>query len=277
MVKFNKIGKKLAIALVLFILLLINIVIIPHKTKADCIDRSSYIVMDAKGKTILKGYNEHMKLPMASTTKIMTALIVIENCKMDEKVKIPAQAVGIEGSSIYLRAGEIFTVQELLYGLMLRSGNDASVALAIHVAKSVENFAEIMNIRAEAMGLINTHFTNPNGLHNDNHYTTAYDLCYISCIAMQDPTFRKIASTKMVKVCEGESTRYFKNKNKLLYSYEGSNGIKTGFTKKAGRCLVASATRDNITMVSVVLNRGAMWQECSDLLDFGFANFSKAN
>lgn len=274
MVKFIKISKKLAIALVFISLLLINIFLIPHKTTADCIDRSSYIVMDTKGKTILKGYNEHMRLPMASTTKIMTALIVIENCKMDEKVKIPAKAVGIEGSSIYLREGEIFTVQELLYGLMLRSGNDASVALAIHVAKDVESFVEIMNIRAEAMGIKNTHFTNPNGLHNDNHYTTAYDLGYISCIAMQDPIFRKIASTKTVRVCQGESTRLFKNKNKLLYSYEGCNGLKTGFTKKAGRCLVASATRNGKTLVSVVLNRGAMWQECSDLLDFGFAKFS---
>lgn len=274
MVKFNKFSKKLAIALVFLILLALNFLIIPQNKAAYAIDRSSYIVMEAKSKLILKGYNENMRLPMASTTKIMTALIVIENCKMDEKVKIPAQAVGVEGSSIYLREGEIFTVEELLYGLMLRSGNDASVALALYVAGSVENFAAMMNIRAEAMGLKDTHFINPNGLHNDNHYTSAYDLCYISCEAMQNPTFRKIVSTKFVKVSQGESTRYFKNKNKLLHLYEGGNGIKTGFTKKAGRCLVASAKKEGITMVSVVLNRPSMWEECSDLLDFGFANFS---
>ncbi|NLL56822.1 MAG: D-alanyl-D-alanine carboxypeptidase [Clostridiales bacterium] len=274
MVQSYKIGKKLVVALALLALVVLNLIMIPNKKPSYAADRSSYIVMEANSKTVLKGYNEHLRLPMASTTKIMTALIVIENCKMDEKVKIPPQAVGIEGSSIYLRQGEVFTVEELLYGLMLRSGNDASVALSIHVAKNVENFAKIMNVRAQAMGLKDTNFTNPSGLHDDNHYTSAYDLCYMSCVAMQNPIFRKICSTKMITVNKGESTRYFKNKNKMLNSYQGSNGIKTGYTKKAGRCLVASATKNDITMVSVVLNRGAMWQECANLLDFGFAKYS---
>lgn len=274
MEKYNRFSKKLVITLVFLTIIVINCMCIPSNKTAYALDKSSYIVMEAKGKKMLKGYNEYLRLPMASTTKIMTALIVVENCKMNEKVKIPAKAVGVEGSSIYLREGEVFTVEELLYGLMLRSGNDASVALALHLAESVENFAEMMNCRAVSMGLKDTHFTNPNGLHDDEHYTTAYDLCYISCVAMQNPLFRKIVSTKTIRVGEGESTRLFKNKNKLLYLYDGGNGIKTGFTKKAGRCLVASAKRDNLTMVSVVLNRGAMWEECSSLLNYGFANFS---
>jgi D-alanyl-D-alanine carboxypeptidase (penicillin-binding protein 5/6) len=245
--------------------------------KAYASDNSSYIVMEADKMEVLKSYNENAKLPMASTTKIMTALIVIENCKLDEKVTIPAQAVGIEGSSIYLREGEVLTVEELLYGLMLRSGNDSSVALALYVAGSVENFAIMMNIRAESMGLTNTHFVNPNGLHDDNHYTTSFDLGTIACVAMQNPIFRNIVGTKTTVIAEGESTRYLKNKNKILYNYEGGNGIKTGYTKKAGRCLVASAERNGVTMISVALNRSAMFEECSSLLDYAFENFSYDN
>lgn len=276
MVKYNKFGKGLVFALILLLTLTISIISIPVKNiKAAAYENSSFIVMEARSKKIIKGFNEHTSLPMASTTKVMTALIVIENCRMDEKVTVTKEAVGVEGSSIYLKEGEILTVEELLYGLMLRSGNDSSVALALHVAGSIENFAEIMNIRAQSMGLTDSHFVNPSGLHDPNHYTSAYDLCYISCEAMQNPIFRKIVSTKFITISKGESIRYFKNKNKMLYNYEGATGIKTGFTKKAGRCLVASANKNNTTMVSVVLNRGAMWAECSQLLDYGFDNFQK--
>lgn len=274
MVKYNKFSKRLVLALIAIIIIMLSFMIIPVKNAANATDNSSYIVMEASGKVILKGYNMNTRLPMASTTKVMTALVVVENCQMDEKVTITKESVGIEGSSIYLKEGEVFTVEELLYGLMLRSGNDASVALAIHVAGSVENFATIMNIRAESMGLTDTHFVNPNGLHDANHYTSSYDLCYISCEAMQNPTFRKIVGTKSVTIAKGESARFLKNKNKILSIYEGGNGIKTGYTKKAGRCLVASAERNNITMVSVVLNRGDMWTECSSLLSYGFENFT---
>lgn len=272
--KSHKSRKKLAFALILLLIISLSFLIIPRENKSYAADRSGYIVIDAKKRTVYKEYNEHLRLPMASTTKVMTALIVIENCKLDEKVKIPKQAVGIEGSSIYLKEGEELSVGELLYGLMLRSGNDAACALAIHVAGSVENFAEIMNIRAQAMKLTDSHFTNPSGLHDDNHYTTAYDLAVIACEAMKYAEFRKIVSTNFISVGKGENTRYFKNKNKMLHLYEGGNGIKTGFTKKAGRCLVSSATRDGVTMVSVVLNRPDMWNESVALLDYAFDNYS---
>lgn len=232
---------------------------------------SSYIVMDADTLRIFKSENEHLRLPMASTTKTMTALIVAENCIPDEVVTVPKAAVGIEGSSIYLKEGEKFTVKELLYGLMLRSGNDAATALALHVAGNVENFAAMMNIRAESMGLKNTHFTNPHGLHDKNHYTSAYDLCVIGCVAMKNPIFKEIVSTKFVSVGEGESKRFWSNKNKILSNFEGGNGIKTGFTKDAGRCLIASAERNGKMVVSVVLNRYDMFNDCARLMNEAFA------
>lgn len=274
MVKSDSNGKRLVFALI-FVIIIIFSTALPKEQPAYAYGTDSYVVMEASSRKVLKGYNENVSLPMASTTKIMTALIIIENCKMDEKVTIPAQAVGIEGSSIYLKAGEVLTVEELLYGLMLRSGNDASVALAVYLAGSVENFAEIMNIRAQDMGLSGTHFVNPNGLHDELHYTTAYELGLITCQAMKYPEFRKIVSTKFVAVSDGEGKRFFKNKNKMLDMYDGATGVKTGYTKKAGRCLVASAQRDSVTMISVVLNRGAMWEDCGELLDYGFENFSR--
>lgn len=231
---------------------------------------SSFICMRADTLRVFDAQNENMRLPMASTTKTMTALIAIENCLPDEIVTVPKAAVGIEGSSIYLREGEKLTVKELLYGLMLRSGNDAATALAIHIAGSVENFASVMNLRAESMGLSNTHFVNPHGLHDENHYTSAYDLCVIGCIAMQNPLFKEIVSTKFVTIGEGESRRFWSNKNKILSIYTGGNGIKTGFTKDAGRCLIASAERDGVTVVSVVLNRYDMFNDCMRLMDSAF-------
>ncbi len=231
---------------------------------------SSYICMRADTFEIFEQDNAHERLPMASTTKTMTALLVIENCVMEEIVTVPKEAVGVEGSSIYLREGDKYTVKELLYGLMLRSGNDAATALAIHTAGSVKNFADMMNCRAEIAGLKDTHFTNPHGLHDENHYTSAYDLCKLGCIAMKNAIFRQIVSTKKVVVGEGELRRVWSNKNKILFLYEGGNGIKTGFTKKAGRCLIASAERDGVTVVSVVLNRGDMFNDCMSLMDRAF-------
>lgn len=231
---------------------------------------SGSVVMDASNYTVLGGENFNVRMPMASTTKVMTALLVVENCLMDEKVTVPKEAVGVEGSSIYLKAGEVLTVKELLYGLMLRSGNDSAVTLAIYVAGSLDNFVAMMNERAKGLGLKNTNFCNPHGLHNDNHYTTCYDLCFISCYAMAYPEFKEVVGTSQTQVGKDESKRYFLNKNKILKLYDGGNGIKTGFTKKSGRCLVASAERENVLLVSVVLNHGDMWNDAMYLLDIGF-------
>ncbi len=217
--------------------------------------------------------NSDKKLPMASTTKIMTAITVIEHTKgLDKTVVIPDEAVGVEGSSIYLLRGEELSVRDLLYGLMLQSGNDCAVALAITVGGSVENFANMMNELAKQIGAYNTHFVNPHGLHDDDHYTTAYDLALISAYAMRNPVFKEIVGTKTYKTTwkDHDYGRVIVNKNKILSTFDGGNGIKTGFTKKAGRCLVSSAERDGRTLICVVLNCGPMFEECSALMNLAF-------
>lgn len=241
------------------------------ENRAYASSASSYAVIDISTGKILLSENADTRLPMASTTKIMTALLLIENCDPNETVEIDDRCVGVEGSSVYLRKGEKLTVNDLLYCLMLRSGNDSAVALALHMAESIEDFAEIMNIRAESIGLENTHFTNPHGLHDDNHYTSAHDLAVISAIAMNNPTFRKIVNTHSIVVGKGESARKLINKNKMLRLYPGANGVKTGFTKKSGRCLVSSATRNGKTLVCVVLNISDTYGKSAELLNKGFS------
>ncbi len=206
----------------------------------------------------------------ASTTKICTAITVIENySNLDLPVPIPDEAVGVEGSSLYLQHGEMLTVRDLLYGLMLQSGNDCAAALAIITGGSVRGFVKMMNETAEKAGAVNTNFVNPHGLHHDDHYTTARDLCAISYYAMKNPVFREIVATKRHRTPyhNHEYDRNFPNKNKILYNYEGGNGIKTGFTKKSGRCLVSSATRNGKTYICTVLNCGDMFEECMRLMD----------
>jgi D-alanyl-D-alanine carboxypeptidase (penicillin-binding protein 5/6) len=232
--------------------------------------RSAGIVMEATTFRVLQGTNIDARLPMASTTKAMTALVVIEHCDMEAVVTVPKAAVGIEGSSIYLREGEKLTVKELLYGLMLRSGNDAATALAIHAGGSVQGFVKMMNDKAAELGLKNTHFCNPHGLHDNNHYTSAYDLAVIASVGIQNPVFKEICSARHVRISgdNEESIRDLYNKNKILSMYSGGNGIKTGYTKKAGRCLIASSLRDNMQVVAVVLNTPDMWEECMRLMDY---------
>ena len=232
-------------------------------------------VMEATTGRILYAKNQSEKLPMASTTKIMTAITAIENCgDLDLRFEISPKAVGIEGTSLYLRKGETLTTRELLYGLMLISGNDASVAIGEHVGGGVKNFVEMMNKTAQKIGATNSHFDNTHGLDSKTHYTTAEDLARITSYAMQNPIFKEIVSTKNTKIVSGEGkTRYLKNKNRLLNSLQGCNGVKTGFTNDAGRCLVSSAERDGMTLVAVVLNCGPMFEECSSLLEKGFGEF----
>lgn len=219
---------------------------------------------------ILHCKNQNVKLPMASTTKIMTALIVIEDCDLDEVITVADEAVGTEGSSIYLKKGEKISVKDLLYGLMLRSGNDSAVALAIYHSGSTQKFAECMNERAKKAGATSTNFKNPSGLPDTEHYTTASDLCKIACEAMKNPIFRKIVSAKSYT---GEFRSYV-NKNKILKMVEGANGIKTGYTLKAGRCLVSSAKRDGMDVVSVVLNCPDMYERSKKLIENAFNKYS---
>lgn len=236
----------------------------------------SAVVMERSSNRVLFEQNADAHLPMASTTKIVTALTVINHANLDEVVEVSPKAVGIEGSSIYLRAGEHLTVRELLYGLMLRSGNDCAVALALHVAGSVEAFADMMNKTAQELGCVNSHFVNPHGLHDEQHYTTARDLATITCAALENADFQKIVATKSVRISnEGmEYDRALVNKNKLLTNFEDADGVKTGYTKKAGRCFVGSATRNGMQVVVVVLNCGPMFEETAEMLDVAFANYT---
>ena len=278
-VRFGRFGFLVEIVVVSFVftvLCVINNAAVVSDGGAEAASGSASIVMCADDGRVFFEENSHVRLPMASTTKTMTALLAIENCALDEIVIVPKEAVGVEGSSIYLKTGDKYTVKELLYGLMLRSGNDATVALAVHTAGSVDNFVKMMNYRAETLGLKDTHFVNPHGLHDKNHFTSAYDLCSLGCFAMQNDVFREIVSTKTARVGEGESARIWCNKNKILTLYEGGNGIKTGFTKNAGRCLIASAERNGVTVVSVVLNKGDMFNDCIDLMDRAFACIDSA-
>ena len=226
-------------------------------------------VMDSKFNRVFYKKNEHKKLPMASTTKIVTAITAIENYKdLDTKVRVDDCAIGIEGSSIYLKQGEMLSVRELLFGLMLRSGNDAATAIAYIVAGGIDEFAEMMNNLAIKIGAKNSHFTNPHGLDDEQHYTTAYDLALITSYALNNDIFADIVKTKTIKICEGEENyRYLVNKNKLLFDMDDCIGVKTGYTKKSGRCLVSATERDGMKVVCVVLNCGPMFEESKSMLN----------
>lgn len=231
------------------------------------------ILMEATTGKVLYAKNAHQQLPMASTTKIMTALLAIEHGDLDEMVTTDASAYGVEGSSMYLQLEETVSLRDLLYGLILASGNDAAVAIAVHIGHGVAQFANMMNQRAKALGAFNTNFVTPNGLPDPDHYTTAYDLACIAAAAMQNPTFREIVSTQYYRTSTGAVPRTFKNKNKILWNYEGGNGIKTGYTKAAGRCLVFAAERDGMQLVGVLLNCNDMFEEAEMLLDYGMEHY----
>lgn len=235
----------------------------------------SAIVIDKNTGKVLFEKNADEKLPIASTTKILTAITVIENIDdLFKTVSVPDCAIGVEGSSIYLEKGERLKVIDLLYGLMLQSGNDCAVALACLTSGSVENFARLMNIVAINAGATNSHFCNPHGLHEKNHYSTARDMSLISAYAMRNETFRKIVSTTNYVDCpyaDRGYNRIIKNKNKILTTLDGGNGIKTGYTKVAGRCLVSSAQRKNVEIICVVLSCGPMFEESCDLINKAFA------
>ncbi|MCT4618699.1 MAG: D-alanyl-D-alanine carboxypeptidase [Marinisporobacter sp.] len=260
----------------IFIFIVMSLFFTIHTTiaigQAMTISASSAIVMDVKTGRVLYKNNINDRKPMASTTKIMTALLGLEECSLDKNIKVPKNAVGVEGSSIYLNYDETLTMKDLVYGLMLRSGNDAAVAIATHVSGSVEKFACLMNERAKKIGANNTNFVNPHGLHHKDHYTTAYDLALITREALMNPKFKEIVKTKMW-VADREGFKYFHNKNKTLRQFEGGDGVKTGYTKVAGRCLVTSATRDGVQLVCVVLNDPNWFQDSYNLLDHAFNEY----
>lgn len=245
-----------------------------HSGQAKALPYSSSVVMEASTGRVLYSENADVRMYPASTTKILTALVVLENLPLGCKVEIAPQAVGTEGSSIYLRKGEVLTVEELLLGLMLRSGNDAACALAYAVSGNPDAFAALMNEKARACGAVNSNFVNPHGLHDENHYTTARDLALITAAAYRNADFRRIVSTKNAVIGGAEGKRYLSNKNKLLTSFDGANGVKTGYTTKSGRCLVGGAYRDGMQLISVVLNVYDMWNVSKNLLGRAFEEYS---
>ena len=245
-------------------------------TAADTPDAKASIVMDVNTGRVLSSYNSDLKLPMASTTKIMTTLLAIEYGNINDMVTISRKASIQEGSSIYLKEGEKIKLEDLLYGVMLRSGNDAAVAVAEHLCGNIENFSRLMNEKAMLIGAKNTNFKNPHGLPDDNHYATAYDLALITCYALKNEKFSQIVKTRKKTISGPPDTsweRVLQNKNKMLWQFNGGDGVKTGYTKKSGRCLVSSASRDGWQLVSVVLNCGDWWNYSSKLLNDGFNNY----
>ena len=238
------------------------------------VSAASAVLMERSSRHVLLDVNARTRMPMASTTKIMTALTALENCdELSRVIHIPKEAVGIEGSSIYLKTGEPLTMEQLLYALLLESANDAAAAIAIAIAGDIPAFADLMNKTAARLGLTDTHFTNPHGLDDEDHYTTAYDLALLACCAMDNPDFARIAGTYKVTIpLNGdEGTRVLINHNKLLKSYSGASGVKTGYTKRCGRCLVSAAERDGVSMIAVTLNAPDDWRDHTAMLDYGFS------
>ncbi len=231
------------------------------------------VVIEWTSRKILYGEGEHNKTFPASTTKILTALVVLDNLPLEGLIRIPKRAVGVEGSSLYLREGEVMSVHDLLFGMMLRSGNDAAMALAIAVSGNICDFAKKMNEKALECGAVNSNFVNPHGLHDKDHYTTAYDLALITAEAMKNAYFREMIALQRARIGIGENVRVIGNKNKMLHLYDGANGVKTGYTKNSGRCLVSSAKRQGMQLIAVVLNHGDMWGDSMRLLDYGFDHF----
>ena len=228
---------------------------VDYGLEAQDVNATSAIVIDANSKSLLLQKNCDEKRGMASTTKIMTALVAIENGRLDDIVEIHEKACGIEGSSVYLQIGERLTLNELLYCLMLESGNDAAVAIAIGVGNDLENFVRMMNEKATDLGLEHTHFANPHGLSDENHYTTARELAIITAEAMKHEIFREIVATKTKSVAYNgvENGRRLVNHNKMLFSYSDVVGVKTGYTDKDGKCLVSASLYGKATLITVTL------------------------
>jgi D-alanyl-D-alanine carboxypeptidase/D-alanyl-D-alanine carboxypeptidase (penicillin-binding protein 5/6) len=238
------------------------------------VSAKSAILIEATTGRILFAKNEKQRLPMASTTKIISALIALETENIDERFEVDRNAIMVEGSSMGLKEGDKVSLRDLAYGMLLPSGNDAANAAAVAIAGSIPEFAKLMNKRAQMLGLKDTHFETPSGLDSKEHYSTAYDMSMIARVALQNPDFREICSKSSAKIEAEDSPNawYMTNHNKLLKQYEGTIGLKTGFTKKSGRCLVSAAQRDGVTLIAVTLNAPNDWQDHTKMLDYGFSS-----
>ena len=238
----------------------------------------SAVLLDASGGTVrtLWEKNADQRRGPASTTKIMTALVAAERMPLSARITVPREAVGVEGSSVYLTEGEVFTLEELLCCTLLESANDAAAAVAVAVGGSIEEFAAMMNEKCAELGLVDTHFTNPHGLDDDEHYTTARELGIIAAAALENEALRKIFSTyKMTVAAPDGGVRLLINHNRLLRSIEGCIGVKTGYTKSNGRCLVSAAERDGLRLIAVTLDDGNDWHDHTVMLEAGFEAYER--
>ena len=233
------------------------------KTYYSISSPSAVVICEDTGR-ILYDKNANEVRPMASLTKLMTAIIFVENCKMDELIDVDEKACFIGGSEVGLRPNTKITAKDLLYGMLLPSGNDAATQIALHLSGSVENYAKLMNIRAKEMGLKDTHFVTPHGLDNDNHYTTAYEMAIISKYARQYKEIRDAVETKYASIQINNNEKQLKNTNALLWDYPYATGMKTGFTDNAGRCLSASSTKDNLNLIAIILGSNSSQERFND-------------
>ncbi|MCL2547234.1 MAG: D-alanyl-D-alanine carboxypeptidase [Oscillospiraceae bacterium] len=257
--------RKFSIGLVILLL----VASVPLSSQAVQTSAKSAALMDATSGRVLYAHNADQRLPMASTTKIMTALVAAENSNLDDIVVVDAATTGVEGSSMYLRPDEEVTVRDLLYGVLLQSGNDAALTLAVHVGGSEEAFVALMNVRAAGLGLTSTSFANPHGLDAEGHYTTARELAVVAAAMLANEELAQIAATKTANV----AGRTLNNHNKMLHRYDDADGVKTGFTRVSGRCLVSSATRNGQTLIAVTLNAPDDWNDHTAMLNYGFSTY----
>lgn len=250
--------------------LIICLFAISRPVMAFPVSSEACIVICADTNQVLYGENYHKKMGMASTTKIMTAILALENGNTSDFVTVSQNAANQEGSSIYLKPNDRVLLSHLIYGLMLNSGNDAAIAIAEHIAKTSDNFVLMMNEKAKELGCKNTHFANPSGLPDEKHYSSAYDMAIIMSYALKNDEFAKIVATKDYKLETENSATYLRNHNKLLWQYPYCTGGKTGYTKASGRCFVSSATKDGVSLVAVTLSAPDDWRDHQNLLDAGF-------
>ena len=264
------------------IALMLPLVLLPPngsaERKAPALKAQAAILMDAKTGDVLYGHQIHKHLAPASTTKIMTAILAIESSRLDEKATVSSKAAGTGGSSMHLFASQNLTLHELVTGLLMRSGNDAAVAISEHLAGSEEAFVAQMNERARSLGAMNTHFRNPHGLSAPGHYSSAFDLAWMTRHALLQPVFSSIVATRETTIDwldrrGKEKDVHLRNTNKLLWMLEDADGVKTGTTGEAGPCLVSSATRGNQRLIAVVLHDHSRWQDSLALLQYGFSAF----
>lgn len=262
----------------LLVFLLTTSAVVTAAPKPPAIHANAAILMDAKTGEVLFAQNIHKRYAPASTTKVLTAIIAIESGRLEEEVEISLRAAGTGGSSMHLYAGQKLSLRELVTGLLLRSGNDAAVAIAEHLSGSVEEFVLAMNAKAQSLGAVNSNFRNPHGLTAVSHYSTAFDLAWISRYALTNPIFAEIVNTRETTIDwldrrGKEKDANLRNTNKLLWMLEDADGVKTGTTGEAGPCLVSSATRGNQRLIAVVLHDHSRWQDSMQLLKYGFDSF----